>query len=143
MKNHEKLKDRPLEEFAPPVAQLLGIKAVEYGAGRCALEMEATPAHANPMGTLHGGILCDLGDLAMGVACWSLLEEGESFTTLELKVNYLKPVWTGVLRATARVKKPGRTTVLVECEVHDAKGSLVAYMISTCLVLRGEMAKGR
>jgi len=143
MKNWERLRARPLADFAPPVARLLGIRAVEFGDGRAVLEMEASPAHANPMGTLHGGILCDLADLAMGAACFGGLEEGESFTTLELKVNYLKPVWSGLLRATATVKKPGRTTVLLECDVHDAKGSLVAFLTSTCLVLRGDMAKGR
>jgi uncharacterized protein (TIGR00369 family) len=143
LKNHERFKEQPLESFTSPIAQLLGIKVVEFGQGRAVLEMEAGPQHANPMGTLHGGILCDVGDLAMGMGCWTTLEEGESFTTLELKVNYLKPVWTGVLRATARIKKAGRTTALIECDVHDAQGALVAYMTSTCLVLRGEMAKGR
>jgi len=143
LKNHERMKGQPLASLTSPIAQLLGIRVVELGDGRAVLEMEAGPQHANPMGTLHGGILCDVGDLAMGATCWSTLEEGESFTTLELKVNYLKPVWNSVLRATARIKKAGRTTALVECDVHDARGSLVAYMTSTCLVLRGDMAKGR
>ncbi|MFQ5771237.1 MAG: PaaI family thioesterase, partial [bacterium] len=49
--------------------------------------------HANPMGTLHGGVLCDIADAAMGMAYASTLEQGESFTTLELKINFLKPVW--------------------------------------------------
>jgi uncharacterized protein (TIGR00369 family) len=56
--------------------------------------LDAGPQHANPMGTLHGGILCDLADAAMGIAYASTLEEGESFTTLELKINFFKPIWT-------------------------------------------------
>ena len=57
----------------------------------------------NPMGTLHGGILCDMADAAMGCAYASRLGEGESFTTLELKINFLKPVWSGLLTARAHV----------------------------------------
>jgi uncharacterized protein (TIGR00369 family) len=95
------------------------------------------------MGTLHGGVLCDVADLAMGVALYGTLEGEESFTTLEIKMNFLKPVWTGRLTARARVKKGGRATALLECEVHDDKGSLVAFATSTCMILRGDAARGR
>ena len=95
-------------EFAPPVARLVGIRAVSFGEGKSVLELDVDERHANPMGTLHGGILCDIADLAMGAACWSTLADGESFTTLELKINFLKPVWSGCLAAHARVRKGGR-----------------------------------
>jgi uncharacterized protein (TIGR00369 family) len=95
------------------------------------------------MGTLHGGVLCDLGDAAMGTAFASTLGEGESFTTLELDVKYLKPVWDADLTATAEVVKRGRQTGLVECDVTDDEGSLVAKLNSVCMVLRGEAASGR
>lgn len=131
------------EEPDPPVARLVGFRAVAVAPGRTVYEMEAGPQHANPMGTLHGGILCDLADAAMGIAYASTLEEGESFTTLELKINFLKPVWKARLRAEARVVKRGRTVGLVECDVLDEKGSLVARASSTCLTLSGEMAAGR
>ena len=84
-----------------------------------------------------------LADAAMGVAYASLLGEGESFTTLELKINYLKPVRDGVLVARGRVVRAGRTIGLVECDVEDANGSLVARASSTCMTLRGEAAAGR
>jgi uncharacterized protein (TIGR00369 family) len=129
--------------FAPPIARLLGIRAVAFEEGSATLELDAEGRHANPMGTLHGGVLCDLADLAMGVACHSTLEPGESFTTLELKINYLKPIWTGRLTARGTVKKGGRTTALLECEVRDDRGSLVAFATSTCMILRGDMARGR
>lgn len=71
----------------PPVAQLIGFKLVEVRPGIAVVELQADKRHANPMGTLHGGILCDIADAAMGIAHASLLDEGESFTTLELKLT--------------------------------------------------------
>jgi uncharacterized protein (TIGR00369 family) len=71
------------------------------------------------------------------------LGEGESYTTLEMKANFLKPVRKGKLSARARVKKAGRTAGLVECDVVDEGENLVVYAVSTCLVLRGEAATGR
>jgi len=143
MKNFERMKAQDPATFAPPIAQLLGMRAVSFDEGRAVIELDAGERHANPMGTLHGGVLCDLADLAMGAACFSLLEPGESFTTLELKINFLKPIWTGRVTARAQVKKSGRTVAFLECEVHDEKGSLVAFVTSTCLVLRGAAAAGR
>jgi uncharacterized protein (TIGR00369 family) len=132
-----------LVENPPPIGALLGFDATEVGPGRATVEMTAGPEHANPMGTLHGGVLCDLGDAAMGIAYASTLEEDESFTTLELDVKFLKPVWDGRLTATAEVLKRGRTVGLVECEVTDGEGAAVARLQSVCLILRGERAAGR
>ena len=127
----------------PPVANLIGFRLVDVGKGRATVEFEAGKQHANPMGTLHGGVLCDIADAAMGVAYASNLGEGESFTTLELKINFLKPVWNAKLTAEANVVKNGRTVGLVECDVFDEKRSLVARASSTCLTLRGGDAAGR
>jgi len=79
----------------------------------------------------------------MGVAFASTLAPGESFTTVELKINYLRPVREAKLRAEGRVVERGRTIGYVECEVTDENGKLVAKSNSTCLVLRGEQAVGR
>jgi uncharacterized protein (TIGR00369 family) len=95
------------------------------------------------MGTLHGGVVCDLADIAMGTAMASTLEEDESFTTLDLTAKYFKPIREARVTALARVTKRTRTLGLVECEVSDEAGSLVAKVFSTCMVLRGEQAKGR
>ena len=127
----------------PPVATLIGFTIGSIEPGRVVMEMDAGPQHANPMGTVHGGILCDLADAAMGMAYASTLDEGETFTTLELKINFLKPVWTGQLTATGRIVKGGRTVGLVECDVHDDKDRLVARASSTCMTLRGEQGEGR
>ena len=127
----------------PPAARLIGFDIVRVEPGKAVFEMVTGPQHANPMGTTHGGILCDLADAAMGIAYASDLGDGESFTTLELKINFLKPVWTARLTAVARVVKRGKTIGLVECDVVDQTGSLVARASSTCMTLAGEPAEGR
>ena len=127
----------------PPIGTLLNMRLAEVEPGRSVFELDADERHWNPMGTLHGGILCDVADGAMGIAFASTLEEGESFTTLELKINFLKPVWRGKLRAVGKPLKRGNTIGLAECDVFDEGGSLVAHATSTVMVLRGEQAKGR
>jgi uncharacterized protein (TIGR00369 family) len=127
----------------PPVAALIGFRLASVEPGRAIIEFEADERHANPMGTLHGGVLCDVADAAMGMAYAAGLDEGETFTTLELKINFLKPVWRGKLTATGRVVTAGRTVGLVECDVHDDQERLVARAASTCMTLRGEQAVGR
>jgi len=127
----------------PPVARLIGFDLISVKPGEAVVEFQATEAHANPMGTLHGGVLCDIADAAMGMAYSANLDEDESFTTLELKFNFLKPIWQARLRAVGRVVKQGRTVGLVECDITDEQGSLVAHATSTCLTLRAEQAQGR
>jgi uncharacterized protein (TIGR00369 family) len=127
----------------PPVAELLGIDLVEGGGGLCTMKLEADERHSNPMGTIHGGIIGDLADAAMGMAYFSTLVEGESFTTLELKINFVRPFWTGTLLAHGRVVHGGRTVGLTECDVVDAGGRLIARASSTCMTLRGDAASGR
>jgi uncharacterized protein (TIGR00369 family) len=127
----------------PPIAQLMGFRIDSVEPGRVVVVMDAESRHANPMGTVHGGVLCDLADAAMGMVYASTLDEGETFTTLELKINFLKPVWTGRLVATGRIVKGGRTVGLTECDVVDDKERLVARASSTLLTLRGEAAVGR
>src|SRR5579859_5219385 len=128
---------------APPIAQLVGFTIVEIELGRSVFEMQAGPQHANPMGTLHGGVVCDLADAALGTAMATTLEDDESFTTLDLTSKFFKPIWNAHITAAARVVKRTRTLGLVECEVTDEKGSLVAKVFSTCMVLRGAEAAGR
>jgi uncharacterized protein (TIGR00369 family) len=127
----------------PPIAKLIGFDLVSVNPGEAVIAFQATEAHANPMGTLHGGVLCDIADAAMGIAYSSNLEDGESFTTLELKINFLRPIWKARLRAIGRVVKQGRTVGLVECDITDEQGTLVARATSTCMTLRGEQAQGR
>jgi uncharacterized protein (TIGR00369 family) len=127
----------------PPVGELIGFRLVEADLGRAVFELQTEPRHTNPMGTLHGGIICDLADAAMGCAMASSLEEGESFTTLDLTTKFFKPIWNARLKATGRLTKRTRSLGLVECEVTDEGGSLVAKVFSSCMVLRGDEARGR
>ena len=130
-------------ETTAPVAKLVGFRPTSVAEGKAVFELQAGPQHANPMGTLHGGVLCDVADAAMGVAYASTLGEGETFTTLELKINFLRPFRNGTLTATARVVKSGRTIGLTECDVTDPEGRLIARAMSTCMTLRGESSEGR
>jgi uncharacterized protein (TIGR00369 family) len=127
----------------PAIARLVGFYLKSVDKGTAVVMLEADERHANPMGTLHGGVLCDIADAAMGIAYASLLSEGESFTTLELKINFLKPIQKAVLQAEANVMRQGRTVGLVECTVTDEKGDLVARASCTCMTLRGDQARGR
>jgi uncharacterized protein (TIGR00369 family) len=126
-----------------PVGKLIGFKLLEAGDGRAVVTLETGPQHANPMGTLHGGILCDIADAAMGIAFNSTLAPTESFTTVELKINFFRPVWKAELRADGKVVRRGKTVGYVECEVTDENGRAIAKASSTCLVLRGKDADGR
>lgn len=126
-----------------PVARLIGFEAKEAADGRGVVTLAVGPQHANPMGTLHGGILCDIADMAMGMAFASTLAPGESFTTIELKINFFRPVWEAALKAEGKVVRRGNAVGYVECEITDESARLVAKAASTCMVLRGQGAKGR
>lgn len=127
----------------PPIARLLGFRLTAIEPGQATIELDADERLANPMGTLHGGVLCDIADAAMGLAWASLLEEGETFTTVELKINFLRPVWNSHLRAIGHVIKNGRMLGLIECRILDEDDRMVAHATSTCMTLRGELANGR
>jgi len=126
-----------------PIARLIGFEATEIADGRATVMLAAGPQHANPMGTLHGGILCDIADAAMGMAFASTLAPEESFTTVELKVNFFRPIWQAQLKAEGTVVQRGRTIGYVECDITDEQGRVVAKAASTCMVLRGQKSAGR
>ncbi|HEV3142654.1 MAG TPA: PaaI family thioesterase [Gemmataceae bacterium] len=119
----------------PPIARLLGFKLKSIEPGHAVFEMPIDEHLHNPMGTLHGGINCDLADAAMGYAYASTLAETDSFTTVELKINFLRAVRKGVITADARVVKAGSTIGYIECDVKDDAGKLVAKAASTCMKL--------
>jgi uncharacterized protein (TIGR00369 family) len=126
-----------------PIARLIGFQVEEAADGRSVLSFRAGPQHANPMGTLHGGVLCDVADAAMGLAFVTTLAPDESFTTVALDINFFRPVWQATLRAEGRVVNRGRNAGYVECDMVDQDGRKVAKAHSTCFVLRGDQAKDR
>src|SRR5260370_24600540 len=105
-----------------PVARLIGFEANEIADGRAVVMLAAGQQHANPMGTLHGGILCDIADAAMGMAFASTLAPDESFTTIELKINFFRPVWEARLRAEGKVMRRGSTIGYTDWEITDEGG---------------------
>jgi len=123
------------EDAGAPVGRLIGFHVAAAEEGRVVVELEAGPQHSSPPGTLHGGVLCDIADAAMGMALFSLLDEGRAFATVELKINFLKPVRTGLLTAVGTVVKQGRTISLCRCDVTDEQGSLVAHATCTQMTL--------
>ena len=127
----------------PPIAELIGFEVMEIGDGHAIGSLQAGPQHANPMGTLHGGVLCDIADAAMGMAFASTLAPDESFTTIALSINFFRPVWQARLKAEARVINRGKSVGYLECDVTDQDGKHIARANSTCFVLRGDSAKTR
>lgn len=127
----------------PPIAELIGFEVVQIGEGRAIGSLQAGPQHANPMGTLHGGVLCDIADAAMGMAFASTLAPDESFTTIALSINFFRPVWQARLKAEAHVINRGKSVGYLECDVTDQHGKHIARANSTCFVLRGDSAKTR
>ena len=142
MSSLRELGERMLRGEVPPapVMRLVGFTARVIEPGHAVFELEADERHHNPLGTLHGGVYCDVADAAMGMAYAATLDEGETFTTVELKINFLRPVRRARLTAEARMVKAGRSVGYVECDVKDEQGRLVARASSTCMRLRGKEA---
>jgi len=121
---------------SPPVSRLVGFRMVEAEEGRVRFELPLDERHTSPPGSAHGGVLVDVADAAMGCAYGTLLDEGETWTTVELKVNYLRPAWPGqTVYAEGRVVNAGRTLALTECDLTNGDGKLLARASSTCMRL--------
>lgn len=120
----------------PPIAQTMNFRLTEVEPGRVVFVCEPGGEHYNPIGTVHGGWIATLLDSAVGCAIHSALPRGSGYTTLELKVNYLKAVTDRVprLRAEGRVVTVSRRVAVAEGRLHDAAGRLYALATTTCLV---------
>jgi uncharacterized protein (TIGR00369 family) len=133
--------DKSPFNFPFPIMKTLGFRLIEVNEGMASMEMEAkTELHSNPMGTIHGGVLCDIADAAIGTAHFTTLTEGESFTSIDLQINFFRPVWNERLRAVAKPIHRGRTISRYVCDITRADGKLVAQVTSTIMTLRGEAA---
>lgn len=118
------------------MASLLGYDLVEVAEGRAVFAVTPAEFHYNPAGHVHGGFAATVLDSAMGCAVYSLVNLGETYTTLELKVNYLKPITvaSGPLRGIGTVLHRGRRTAMAEGRLEDAAGKLLAHATTTCLI---------
>ena len=121
----------------PPIASLLGMHMREVEAGRVVFECEPDESTYNPIGVVHGGLVCTLADTVAACAVHSTLDLGVAYTSIDLNVSYLRPVTinSGVLRATGLVAKPGRRVAFSTAEIVDEVGKLVATATSSCLVM--------
>jgi uncharacterized protein (TIGR00369 family) len=125
------------EKRRVPIGETLGFHIAEVDEGRAVIEAEAGPWAYNPIGSVHGGWYAAVLDAPLGVALHTLLPRGVGYTTLEMKVNLVRPVRpdTGVLRAVGTVVHRGKRTAITEARLEDAQGRLYAYATSTCMIL--------
>lgn len=126
----------------PPMGALMNIRLTEVERGRVVFEGTPEEYHYNPLGVIHGGLAATLLDSALGCCVNSCLDAGDFYTTLELKVNYLRALTmdTGRVRAIATIVHIGRTTGLADGRVIDANERIYAYASSTCLIRRASPA---
>src|SRR5438876_3914157 len=122
----------------PPIAVLMGMSITEVSEGRVVFTAEPSEYHYNPLGTVHGGVMATLLDSALGCAVQSMLPSGTSYTTLELKVNYLRPITetTGTVYAEGKIIHIGGRIATAEARLTDARGKLYAHGTTTCIILR-------
>ena len=120
----------------PPIVNLMRMRPVAAEVGRVTFTCDPDESHYNPIGTVHGGLVCTLLDSVLGCAVQTTLPKGQGYTSLEIKISYLRPVMadTGQLTAVGIVTKPGSRAAFAEGTVHDAKGKLIATASSTLLV---------
>jgi uncharacterized protein (TIGR00369 family) len=121
----------------PPIANLLGMNVEKITAGQVVFALETGEHLYNPIGSVHGGVFCTLLDSAMGCAVHSTLHKGQAYTTLELKVNFIKRLTasSGKVLATGRVVSAGRRIAIAEGQITGPDGALYAHATTTCLIL--------
>jgi len=131
----ERLRDASQGNGEVPIMSTLGMHLLHFGEGTAVVSIDVGQRFHNPMGTLHGGIMTDLADACMGIATITTLGDDESFSTLELKMNFLRPVFEGKITAEARVLHRGKTIALAESVVKNAEGKEVARGSATQMIL--------
>ncbi|HEX7050418.1 MAG TPA: PaaI family thioesterase [Longimicrobiales bacterium] len=122
----------------PPMMRTLGIEAIEVEEGRAVFAAEPQEYHYNPLGVVHGGFTAALADTAMGCAVHSLLPKGVGYTTLEVKVNFVRPLRAGMgrVRCEGSAVHVGSRVATAEARVVDDAGRIYAHATTTCLILR-------
>ena len=120
-----------------PIAKTIGIRSVSASKDEVVLALDYRPELCQPAGLLHGGAIMTLADTAGGSLAFANLPEGaEGTSTIESKTNFLSAVSAGTVTATARVLKAGRSVIVVETELTDDSGRLVAKVAQTQIVLQ-------
>jgi uncharacterized protein (TIGR00369 family) len=121
----------------PPIMDTLDVSGFRPEKGRVVVEMRAQEFHYNPLGGVHGGVISTLLDTAAGCSVHSTLAVGETYTSLDLSVKFLRPVTvdSGVLTCEGVVLQRGRRTALAEAQLFDERGKLLAHATSSCLII--------
>jgi uncharacterized protein (TIGR00369 family) len=119
-----------------PLGETMGIRLIDAEIGFVKFTGQLSPKYCNSFGAMHGGLAATLLDCALGCAVSSTLEKGDTWTTLELKVNFVRSlaVDTGLVRAEGRIIHRGRTIATSEGEIRDASGKLCAHATTTCMI---------
>ena len=127
----------------PPIARLMGFRPAQVGEGLAVFECTPGEQHYNPIGLVHGGLACTLLDSAMGCAVHTTLPAGSAYTTLEVKVNLVRPITkdTGLLRCEGRVIHPGKRMATAEGKLLDAAGKLYAHGTTTCMIFSADAVR--
>jgi uncharacterized protein (TIGR00369 family) len=115
--------------------ETIGARIAEVDEGRVVVELDADAKHRHEGGVVQGGIITQIADAAMGMSLLTMQPDNQSNTTIELKINFLRPVVEGRLRAVGRVVELKRTLLFSEADVLDQEGKLVARASSTCLAI--------
>ena len=138
MENKIKYLNDIIEGKRPPpgIAKLLGFRIIDFCEGCTTIEIDIDERLYNPMNTVHGGILCDIADAAMGISFFTTLESDETFTSVDLRITFLKQVKDGTLRASSKIIRKGKRLGYMECEIFNQDDELVAKASSTCIILR-------
>lgn len=123
---------------SPPIITLIGMEMIDVSEGHVVFSAEPAEYHYNPLGTVHGGVVATLLDSAMGCAVQSLLPAGTGYTTLEIKVNYLRPITTatGTITCEGTIIHLGGRIATAQARITDAAGKLYAHSTATCIILR-------
>jgi len=131
-------------QYPTPISQTLGMNIEEIGLGTATVSINTKKElHANQQGTTHGGLISELADASIGTAHSTFIEEGQSFTSIELKINFYRPVFDDVLMAKAKPLQKGKNVSHYICEITNKEGKMVAVATSTVMTLYGERAIGR
>lgn len=124
--------------YPTAISRLLGFRVVSIDKAHACLEMDTdAEIHGNQQGTVHGGLLSELADSAIGTAHSTVVEEDESFTSIDLRINFFRPVWRSTLMAKASPVRLGRTISHYQCEIIREDGKQVALAVGTIMTLRG------
>lgn len=136
--NSDRFADAPISRLVgfqvdPPIDD--PVKRRDLPLGYAVVSLPCSTNHHNPMGRVHGGMIAALADAAMGIAFGRTLFPGEDFSTIDMQVQFVRPVVTGLIRAEATVVERGLRIGFVRCQITNSRGKLVATGTCTCTVL--------